>query len=132
MGALGNHVSAKFQRKTSTALLISSFLFLADFREFICSLSVTTRGTLDEKLRWAFSIYDIDGNGYITVSEIISIIQSIQKMVGALDDSNTSEERVVEVFTMFDTNNDGKLSMEEFLAGAKKDKIFMKMLQNYA
>ena len=52
-------------------------------------------------------------------------------MVGALDDSSTSEERVVEVFAMFDTNNDGKLSMEEFLAGAKKDKIFMKMLQSY-
>lgn len=102
-----------------------------DFREFICSLSVTTRGSLDEKLKWAFGIYDIDGNGYITKSEIISIVESIQKMVGALDDSSTSEERVVEVFAMFDTNNDGKLSMEEFLAGAKKDKIFMKMLQSY-
>lgn len=108
-----------------------NFFSPPDFREFICSLSVTTRGSLDEKLKWAFGIYDIDGNGYITKSEIISIVESIQKMVGALDDSSTSEERVVEVFAMFDTNNDGKLSMEEFLAGAKKDKIFMKMLQSY-
>ncbi|XP_065056736.1 hippocalcin-like protein 1 isoform X2 [Rhopilema esculentum] len=102
-----------------------------DFREFICSLSVTTRGTSDEKLKWAFGIYDIDGNGYITKTEIVSIVQSIQKMVGALDDSNTSEEKLLKVFTMFDTNRDGKLSMEEFLEGAKKDKIFMKMLQSY-
>eukprot|EP00794_Sanderia_malayensis_P010878 gene10878-12034_t len=102
-----------------------------DFREFICSLSVTTRGSSEEKLRWAFSIYDIDGNGYISKSEILSIVQSIQKMVGALDDSNASEEKLLKVFTMFDTNKDGQLSLEEFLAGAKKDTTFMQMLQVY-
>ena len=52
-------------------------------------------------------------------------------MVGALDETITSEAKMAEVFTTFDTNNDGKLSMDEFLAGAKKNKIFMKMLQDY-
>ena len=94
-------------------------------------MSVTTRGSSEEKLKWAFGIYDIDGNGYISKSEILSIVQSIQKMVGALDDTNASEEKLLKVFSMFDVNKDGKLSMEEFLEGAKKDTIFMKMLQSY-
>ena len=34
-------------------------------QEFLLAIDVTSAGTPDEKLQWAFRMYDVDGNGII-------------------------------------------------------------------
>ena len=97
----------------------------ANNQEFICALSVTSRGRLDEKLKWAFQLYDINGDGFITYDEMLQIVRSIYKMTGQMvrlpEDEDTPEKRVDKIFRTMDLNKDHKLTFDEFKEGSKQD-----------
>ncbi|KAK0550397.1 Calcium-binding protein NCS-1 [Tilletia horrida] len=106
-----------------------------DFKEFICALSVTSRGRLDEKLQWAFQLYDIDGDGQITYEEMLTIVRSIYKMTGQMvklpEDEDTPEKRVKKIFALMDKDQNASLSFEEFQEGSKQDPTIVQALSLY-
>ena len=110
-----------------------------DFREFVISISITSRGTLEQKLQWAFKVYDIDEDGYITRKEMLEIVKAIFKMsrhnslsnsLSVSEDVATPEERVDDIIKQLDANMDGKLSEKEFIDGSKNNPdIVSKLIQ---
>lgn len=49
-------------------------------QDFLQTLSILSRGTLEEKLTWTFALYDINGDGLITREEMTDIVSSIYDM----------------------------------------------------
>jgi Ca2+-binding EF-hand superfamily protein len=106
-----------------------------DFREFICALSVTSRGKLEEKLKWAFQLYDIDKDGFITYDEMLQIVRSIYKMTGQSHklppDEDTPEKRVEKIFRNMDRDKDARLTYDEFVEGSRQDPTIVQALKLY-
>merc|ERR1712029_548898 len=85
-------------------------------KEFLLSIDVTSSGTPEEKLNWAFSMYDVDGNGWIDLAEMTRIVQSIYKMMGPqqalVDQFETPEKRAEDIFQRMDVNSDGRVTRQ--------------------
>jgi len=45
------------------------------FGEFLVSVNVATRGSAEDKLRWAFRMYDVDDDGTVSRREIVGILK---------------------------------------------------------
>ena len=65
-------------------------------------LSILSRGTMDEKLRWIFNLYDLNRDGKVTKEELLLVITSIYELMGKCTtpqiDDNSPKQHVEVVF----------------------------------
>lgn len=52
-----------------------------DFKEYIVALHMTSTAKTELKLEWAFSLFDVDKNGYITKTEVCELCQVRESQV---------------------------------------------------
>ena len=72
-------------------------------QDFVIGLSILLRGSLDDKLRWTFSLYDQDRDGFISREEMEDVVGSIFDLMGRTADPLLEEEVISErVDTIFE------------------------------
>ena len=82
------------------------------FLEFVQGLNSLSAGaSQEEKLRFAFAIYDINGDGYISNGELFTVLKM---MVGNNLNDVQLQQLVDRTIIKADTDFDGKISFEEF------------------
>ena len=96
-----------------------------DFSEFVMGLShLSTKEDKEEKLRFAFRIYDIDNNGFISDVELFQVLKT---MVG----DNLKDFQIQEIVDMTirsaDKNLDGRINFDEFCQIVEKSKVNKKV-----
>lgn len=87
-----------------------------DVREFMIGLSNFTGAGKEEKLKFAFMVFDEDGNGVITKQELIKILKA--------NHMATSDKEVMRkaetIMAQADRDGDGVVSFDEFVIVSKK------------
>ncbi|XP_042302451.1 guanylyl cyclase-activating protein 2-like [Sceloporus undulatus] len=104
-----------------------------DFLEYVAVLNLVLRGKPEHKLKWLFKVYDTDGNGFLDKTELQKMLKSVynvkQGWARNTDTQLSSPEEVCDrIFQLMDENNDGKLSLKEFVDGVQQDDWIRKML----
>uniref|UniRef100_A0A3B5KW92 EF-hand domain-containing protein n=1 Tax=Xiphophorus couchianus TaxID=32473 RepID=A0A3B5KW92_9TELE len=94
-----------------------------DFIEYVAALNLILRGNLEDRLKWSFKMYDRDGNGKLDRNEILHKIKLQKSEVGL-----TPSQICDRIFDLVDNNNDGEITLTEFMEGAKKDQWLMDLL----
>ncbi|KAJ3332081.1 hypothetical protein HDU76_001344 [Blyttiomyces sp. JEL0837] len=83
-----------------------------DFKEFISGLSAfSSKGNKEEKLRFAFKVYDMDRDGFISNGELFLVLKM---MVGNNLRDNQLQQIVDKTIMEADLDMDGKISFDEF------------------
>lgn len=104
------------------------------FEDFVTGLSVSLYGSREEKMKWAFKLYDLNGDGWITREELATVVHSVHCMMGldsmpsAGSEEMSIEEQVERLFVLMDKNQDGVISEEEFLDGCERDESIKQSL----
>ena len=78
-----------------------------DFREFLLLMAKKDREAYTEQeLRNAFRVFDKDGNGYVSATEL----RFVMGKLGV----NFTDEELTEMFAEADTDGDGQINLREF------------------
>lgn len=85
-----------------------------DFKEFINGISqFSVRGDKQAKLKFAFKVYDMDRDGYISNGELFAVLKM---MVGSNLKDTQLQQIVDKTIINADKDGDGKINYEEFCA----------------
>ncbi len=96
-----------------------------DFQEFVSGLrAFSSKGNKEQKLRFAFKVYDIDRDGFISNGELFIVLKM---MVGSNLKDQQLQQIVDKTIMEADLDKDGKISFEEFTKMVENTDVSMSM-----
>ena len=101
-----------------------------DFREFMIGLSMSSKGSFDDKMKWIFQLYDENKNGLISKEEFFVIVQAMQEMSDETD-ATRAQKHVDSVYDSADLNEDGQLTYDSFVKLARSDVTLSAIVKEY-
>ncbi|XP_018413081.1 PREDICTED: EF-hand calcium-binding domain-containing protein 1 [Nanorana parkeri] len=94
--------------------------------EWIEGLSVFLRGTLDEKIKYCFEVYDLNSDGYISREEMFHMLKSSLLKQPTEEDPDEGIKDLVEItLKKMDYDHDSKLSYTDFEKAVREETLLL-------
>ncbi|NWS18068.1 EFCB1 protein, partial [Pachyramphus minor] len=104
--------------------------------EWVEGLAILLRGTLEEKMKYCFAVYDLNGDGYISREEMFQMLKDTLIKQPAEEDPDEAIKDLVEIvlkkmastyslWYLSDYDHDGKLSFEDFEQAVRDENLLL-------
>uniref|UniRef100_A0A4W6CWD4 Calaxin n=1 Tax=Lates calcarifer TaxID=8187 RepID=A0A4W6CWD4_LATCA len=95
-------------------------------KEWIEGLSVFLRGTLDEKIKYCFHVYDLNGDNYISREEMFHMLKNSLIRQPTEEDPDEGIKDLVEItLKKMDHDHDGRLSFADFEMAVREENLLL-------
>uniref|UniRef100_A0A3Q1HZE8 Calaxin n=2 Tax=Acanthochromis polyacanthus TaxID=80966 RepID=A0A3Q1HZE8_9TELE len=99
---------------------------ILSLKEWIEGLSVLLRGTLTEKIKYCFYVYDLNGDSFITREEMFHLLKNSLVIQPTEEDPDEGVKDLVEItLKKMDHDHDGKLSFEDFEKAVREENLLL-------
>jgi len=93
------------------------------FHDFLQALSVTSRGTRQQRSEYLFHLYDADRSGEITIDEFSSLLKLRLRKIEL--------ENLEDIFNAIDADGSGSVDYKEFVTACSTNKSLIEYLDLY-
>ncbi|NWV84335.1 EFCB1 protein, partial [Dasyornis broadbenti] len=94
--------------------------------EWVEGLAVLLRGTLEDKMKYCFKVYDLNGDGYISREEMFQMLKNSLLIQPADEEPDEGVKDLVEIaLKKMDHDHDGKLSFADFEKAVREESLLL-------
>ncbi|XP_051046904.1 calaxin [Phodopus roborovskii] len=94
--------------------------------EWIHGLSLFLRGTLEEKMKYCFEVFDLNGDGFISKEEMFHMLKNSLLKQPSEEDPDEGIKDLVEItLKKMDQDHDGKLSFSDYEKAVREETLLL-------
>ncbi|XP_022305954.1 calaxin-like [Crassostrea virginica] len=97
--------------------------------EWVKGLSIFLRGTMEEKMKFCFDVYDMNADGYISREEMFHLLKNSILKPATEEDPDEGIKDLVEItLKKFDYDHDTRVSFDDWTKCVKDDNLLLEAL----